>query len=54
MTATALRAWRLDMHLTQKKAAELLGVGWKTYQHYELGRKIPRHVEITVKLLRTV
>ncbi len=45
MTAAALEQIRAQWGLTQAAMANLLGVGLRTYQGYENGRPIPRHIE---------
>lgn len=37
----ALRRFRKDHHVTQKKAAEAAGVAERVYQSYEYGKVVP-------------
>jgi DNA-binding XRE family transcriptional regulator len=48
MTPADLKAWRLRLGLTQAEAAQLLGVGERTYQRHEEGmiRGVFRHHKI--------
>ena len=39
MTAAQLAQWRADLHLTQRAAAEALGVTLATYQRLERGQE---------------
>lgn len=39
MTAKQLKKWREAMGITQKQAAELLGVHIETIKSYEIGRR---------------
>jgi transcriptional regulator with XRE-family HTH domain len=39
--AELLKAWRTTASLTQKVAAEKLGVSLRTYQAWEIGRGMP-------------
>ncbi|GAB3130286.1 helix-turn-helix domain-containing protein [Novispirillum itersonii] len=43
MTNDELKAWRKAMKMTQKQAAEALGVSCPTYQQYESGRRFGTH-----------
>ncbi len=56
MTASELRALRMGgltfIDLTQQDMADLLGVGLRTYQGYENGRPIPRHVDRLMACLK--
>ena len=37
----ALRRFRKEFHVTQKRAAEIAGVAERVYQSYEYGKVIP-------------
>ncbi len=52
MTATALKQIRVQWGLTQAEMADLLGVALRTYQGYESGRPIPRHVDRLMACLK--
>lgn len=62
MTADQLREWRLGIRvngrkLSQRQAAEWMGIGLRTYQSYENGTPIPRYIElsaIAISMCRTV
>lgn len=45
-----LRRWRLDGHLTQLKAAKLLGVGMATWSEWEASKTIPVGIEVLMDL----
>ena len=49
----ALKARRIEMHLTQQQMADKLGIDKSTYAHYESGRRTPdakKYVEIATLL----
>jgi DNA-binding XRE family transcriptional regulator len=47
MTPESFLAWRNDVGLSQKAAAEQLGLGRRTVQDYEAGRyPVPRSVAL--------
>jgi transcriptional regulator with XRE-family HTH domain len=53
MTPTDLRDWRKRLHLTQARAAEVLGIAKRTYEQYESGKRadggscaIPRYIDL--------
>lgn len=52
MSAEAFRAWRKELGLKQKEAAERLGLKKRMIQYYEKGRRDGKAVEIplTVRL----
>ncbi len=52
MTAAALKQIRVQAGLTQQAMANLLGVALRTYQGYEKGRPIPRHVDRLIACLK--
>ncbi len=56
MTSIALKALRMGelafVDLTQAEMANLLGVALRTYQGYESGRPIPRHVDRLMACLK--
>ena len=49
MTASELRQWRERHNLTRKEAAALLGVSWRSVEAWELGRKIPQWIEVSIR-----
>lgn len=47
MTASDLKTWRQSIGLSQRAAAEALGVSLRMYQYYEAGeRPIPKTVAL--------
>lgn len=47
MTAAELKSWRLRLGLSQRAAAEALGVSLRMYQYYEAGQMaIPKTVAL--------
>jgi len=51
ITNTELKAARTRLNLTAKKMAERLNTPFRTYQGWELGRKIPGIVEVTIAFI---
>jgi len=53
MDKTELKQWRTSRHLTQSKAAALVGAGsYRTWQNWELGeRPVPVWMPKMLKLL---
>ncbi len=52
MTAAALKQIRAQWGLTQQSMADLLGVALRTYQGYENGRPIPRHIDRLIACIK--
>ena len=52
MTSDQLRDWRKRLAMSQRKAAEILGLHYRTIQGYEAGNfDVPRVVELACKAL---
>jgi len=52
MTATSLRAWRKRLGLSQRDAAEALGVSLRQYSDYERGiAEVPQTVALACAAL---
>jgi DNA-binding transcriptional regulator YiaG len=51
MTAADLRAWRHSLNLNRKAMGNLLGCSWRSIEHYEQGRRIPRGRVLLIKQL---
>jgi len=52
MTKEEIRQWRKENTLSQKAAAELLGVAQSTLKQYEVGRRtIPKPVELLTRYI---
>lgn len=48
MTPDQLSAWRSTLHLTQRRAAEALGITLATYQRLERGQAWADKADITI------
>jgi len=51
MTSDDLKDARKRLNLTAKEMAERLNTSLRTYQGWELGRKIPGIVEVTIAFI---
>lgn len=48
MTAGGLEVWRLDLGLSQREAADVLGMKLKSYQELERGRRFDNSKPTTI------
>lgn len=45
-----LRAYRMAKEMSQKDFANFLGIPFRTYQNYEIGRRYPRNMDVVNKM----
>lgn len=52
--ADRLKEKRLEANLTQAELAKRTGITSRTIQHYEVGTRVPKNIEIVAKLAETL